>query len=127
MVSRDDSMVGSESIGSINSWNHQRTQSFLSNESDEAYGSDKSGIFLQQWLLYDSLLSFLGSGDEKVRGRNMSWDRNSSKGRSKSSDVRAGKFLNKLRGQKFSNLKPEMYHNKKSPLTESGNNPFRVF
>jgi len=102
MVSRDDSMVGSESIGSINSWNHQRTQSFLSNESDEAYGSDKSG-----------------SGDEKVRGRNMSWDRNSSKGRSKSSDVRAGKFLNKLRGQKFSNLKPEMYHNKKSPLTES--------
>jgi hypothetical protein len=105
MVSRDDSTVGSESIGSLNSWNHQRTQSFLSNESDEAYGSDKSG-----------------SGDEKVRGRKMSWDRGSSenkKGRSRSSDVRAGKFLNKLRGQKFSNLKPEMYHNKKSPLTES--------
>ena len=52
----------------------------------------------------------------------MSWDRSSEnkKGRSRSSDVRAGKFLNKLRGQKFSNLKPEMYHNKKSPLTESG-------
>jgi len=73
---------------------------------------------------FSSKLNCSGSGDEKVRGRKMSWDRSSEnkKGRSRSSDVRAGKFLNKLRGQKFSNLKPEMYHNKKSPLTESGTN-----
>jgi len=85
---------------------HHRTSSFHSAESDEAYGSDKSG-------------------DEK-RGRHWAHRDRSQKSqsqtrktRSRSSDVRAGKFLNKLRGQKFSNLKPEDFHKKKSAMNES--------
>lgn len=110
LPSLEDSQMGDSILGSIQSssqhdmsmsdWNY-RTSSH-EGLSDEAYGSDKSG-----------------SGDEN-RGR--SWESRSNKkahGRSKSSDVRAGKFLNKLRGQKFSNLKPEHFHTGKRALGES--------
>ena len=53
-MSLDDSMLGESISCSIQSssqpdmsdatWNHHRTSSFHSAESDEAYGSDKSGI-----------------------------------------------------------------------------------
>lgn len=115
MPSLEDSQMGDSILGSIQSssqhdmsdtlsWNY-RTSSH-EGLSDEAYGSDKSG-----------------SGDENRRGRQESWESRSYKSgkRSKSSDVRAGKFLNKLRGQKFSGLKPENFHISKKKFGESGN------
>lgn len=94
------------------SWNY-RTSSH-EGLSDEAYGSDKSG-----------------SGDDQSRGREGSWESRShcsgSAKRSKSSDVRAGKFLNKLRGQKWSGLKPENFHTGKKSIGESGMNNVNVW
>lgn len=69
--------------------------------SDEAYGSDKS----------------VSGFDETLRrGRSKT---ESVKHRSRSSDVRAGKFLNKLRGQKFSGLSPEGFSSNTVELSES--------
>jgi len=69
--------------------------------SDEAYGSDKS----------------VSGFDETLRrGRSRT---DSVKHRSRSSDVRAGKFLNKLRGQKFSGLSPEGFSSNTVELSES--------
>ena len=114
LPSLEDSQMGDSILGSIQSssnhdmsdtlsWNY-RTSSH-EGLSDEAYGSDKSG-----------------SGDDQSRGRQESWESRSFKSgkRSKSSDVRAGKFLNKLRGQKFSGLKPEHFHTSKKSIRESG-------
>jgi len=113
LPSLEDSQMGDSILGSIQSssnhdmsdtlsWNY-RTSSH-EGLSDEAYGSDKSG-----------------SGDDQSRGRQESWESRSFKSgkRSKSSDVRAGKFLNKLRGQKFSGLKPEHFHTSKKSIRES--------
>merc|ERR1712227_298728 len=66
------------------------------------YGSDKSSI------------------GEELRGRTSRLNSNESKmARSRSSDVRAGKFLNKLRGQKFSGLRPEEFAPSTKELNES--------
>jgi len=113
LPSLEDSQMGDSILGSIQSssqhdmsdtlsWNY-RTSSH-EGLSDEAYGSDKSG-----------------SGDDQSRGRQESWESRSYRSgkRSKSSDVRAGKFLNKLRGQKFSGLKPEHFHTSKKSIGES--------
>jgi len=115
LPSLEDSQMGDSILGSIQSssqhdmsdtlsWNY-RTSSH-EGLSDEAYGSDKSG-----------------SGDDQSRGRQGSWEsrsyRSGGNKRSKSSDVRAGKFLNKLRGQKWSGLKPEHFHTSKKSIGES--------
>ena len=74
----------------------------LAASSDEAYGSDKSSI------------------GEELRGRTSRLNSKESKmARSRSSDVRAGKFLNKLRGQKFSGLRPEEFAPSTKELNES--------
>lgn len=70
--------------------------------SDEAYGSDKS----------------VSGDDGQKRGRTES-EKNVKSSRAKSSDVRAGKFLNQLRGQKFSGLIPEDFSSSTGELKES--------
>ena len=84
---------------------HQSSTSSISlaASSDEAYGSDKSI-----------------SGDDGIkRGRELK-SIDGKNQRSRSSDVRAGKFLNKLRGQKFSGLRPEDFNSNTGELKESG-------
>lgn len=83
---------------------HQSSTSSISlaASSDEAYGSDKSI-----------------SGDDGIkRGRELK-SIDGKNQRSRSSDVRAGKFLNKLRGQKFSGLRPEDFNSNTGELKES--------
>jgi len=77
---------------------HSSSSLSLATSADEAYGSDKSV-----------------SGDDG-RGRDLI-SKNSK--RSRSSDVRAGKFINKLRGQRFSGLRPENFSKSSVELTES--------
>jgi hypothetical protein len=70
--------------------------------SDEAYGSDKST-----------------SGDENRGMKN----NGKTESRSRSSDVRAGKFINKLRGQHFSGLLPEEFGKMKRTNSTEENKP----
>ena len=78
----------------------------LAASSDEAYGSDKSSV------------------GEELRGRTSRLaSKDSKSARSRSSDVRAGKFLNKLRGQRFSGLRPEEF----APCTKELNESSKFF